>query len=195
MFQDLIGNERVKDILEKTITENNILHSYLFIGIEGIGKSLFAKEFAKTVLCTSNDNKPCEKCKSCLEFKNDNNPDFMIINPDGNSIKIEQIRFLIQKIYEKPVSSDRKVYIINDCDKMTIEAQNSLLKTLEEPPKYATLILITSNESKLLGTIISRCTKIYFSPIEDGKILEYAKNNDLKDINSNIVLACNGSIR
>lgn len=181
MFQDLIGNEKVKNILEKTINDGNVLHSYLFIGIEGIGKSLFAKEFASNVLGINCD----------LE----NNPDFMIVNPEGNSIKIEQIRFLIQKIYEKPVSSSRKVYIINDSEKMTIEAQNSLLKTLEEPPSYATLILTTSNESRLLGTIISRCTKIYFSPIEENEILKYVIENNLKDVSKSIISACQGSVR
>lgn len=181
MFQNLIGNEKVKDILEKTINDKNVLHSYLFIGIEGIGKSLFAKEFASRVLGINCD----------LE----NNPDFMIVNPDGNSIKIEQIRLLIQKIYEKPVSSDKKVYIINDAEKMTTEAQNSLLKTLEEPPLYATLILTTSNESKLLSTIISRCTKIYFLPIEEKEILKYVNDNNLKDVNNSIISACQGSIR
>ena len=195
MFQNLIGNEKVKDILSKTIQTNSILHSYLFVGIDGIGKSLFAKEFAKAILCENKENKPCDICKSCIEFKNDNNPDFMIINPDGNSIKIEQIRFLIQKISEKPISSNHKVYIINDSDKMTVEAQNSLLKTLEEPPQYACLILITSNESKLLNTIKSRCTKIFFNAIEDSKIEEYTKKYISKDLTKSMVKASQGSIR
>ena len=195
MFQNLIGNENVKNILSKTVETNSILHSYLFVGIEGIGKSLFAKEFAKAILCLSKEKKSCDECKSCIEFKNDNNPDFMIINPDGNSIKIEQIRFLIEKISEKPISSEHKVYIVNDSDKMTIEAQNSLLKTLEEPPEYAVLILITSNESKLLNTIKSRCTKIFFNKIEDAQMEKYIRQNISEDSTISIVEASQGSIR
>lgn len=194
MFQNLVGNEKVKEILSKTLKSNSVLHSYLFVGTEGIGKRLFAKEFAKAILCENKENKPCNACKSCVEFKNDNNPDFMIIEPDGNSIKIEQVRFLIQKISEKPISSEHKVYIINDSDKMTVEAQNSLLKTLEEPPEYACLILITSNESKLLNTIKSRCTKIFFNKIEDSKIEEYVRNNVTNDVTKSMIKASQGSI-
>lgn len=195
MFQNLIGNEKVKEILIKTIHTKSIIHSYLFTGIEGVGKSLFAREFAKAILCENEENTPCDKCKSCMQFENSNHPDFMIINPDGNSIKIEQIRFLIEKISEKPIISEYKVYIINDSDKMTMEAQNSLLKTLEEPPEYAVLILITSNESKLLNTIKSRCTKIFFNAIEDKKIEEYIKEHITKDVSISMVRAAQGSIR
>jgi len=123
-FENLIGNEKVKDLLTKTIKTDIILHSYLFVGIEGIGKSLFAKEFAKMVLCIE-ENKPCNKCTSCMEIENSNHPDFMQIEPDGNAIKIEQIRFLQQKIAEKPIISKNKVYIINNADTMTKEAQNA----------------------------------------------------------------------
>lgn len=95
-FENIIGNEKVKNLLNKTISSNNILHSYLFLGIEGIGKSLFAYEFAKMILCQEND-KPCNKCKSCIEFENNNNPDFMIIENEEKSIKIEQIRYMRTK--------------------------------------------------------------------------------------------------
>ena len=177
MFENLVGNEKVKSLLSKTIETNSVLHSYLFEGIDGIGKSSFAKEFAKAVLCNNENIKPCHQCKSCNSFANDNHPDYMFIERDGNSIKIEQIRYLIQKISEKPIESSKKVYIIDNADTMTVEAQNSLLKTLEEPPEYVCLILIASNESKLLNTIKSRCTKIFFTPIEDEKIEKYIKEN------------------
>lgn len=146
-FNNIIGNEKVKELLNKSIEQNNILHSYLFLGIEGIGKSLFAKQFAKMILC-QNDIKPCNKCKSCIEFENNNNPDFTMINNDEKVIKIDQIREMNKKITEKPITSNKKVYIINNSDTMTKEAQNSLLKTLEEPPEYAVIILIASNENK-----------------------------------------------
>ena len=169
IFENIIGNEKNKELLNQIIRTNNIAHSYMFIGKESIGKMLFAKEFAKAILCI-NDSKPCGKCKSCIEFESSNNPDFEIIEPDGNNIKIEQIRELIKKVYEKPIVSNKKVYIINDSNLMTKEAQNSLLKTLEEPPEYVTIILIASNENLFLPTIKSRCTKIMFRKLTDSEL-------------------------
>ena len=96
MFNNIIGNEQNKKTLENIIKINNIAHSYMFVGKESIGKMIFAKEFAKAILCTNNV-KPCETCKSCIQFNTLNNPDFEIIEPDGNTIKIDQIRELIKK--------------------------------------------------------------------------------------------------
>lgn len=118
MFENILGNDKIKETLINSVKNNRASHSYLFIGIEGIGKNLIAKEFAKMILCTD-ENKYCNKCKSCIEFDTSNNPDFRIIEPDGNSVKIDQIREFQNKVAEKPIISDRKVYIINDADKMT----------------------------------------------------------------------------
>jgi DNA polymerase-3 subunit delta' len=179
-FEEIIGNEKNKELLQKGIESSNLLHSYLFVGEDGIGKKLFAREFAKMILCMQEQNKPCNNCKSCNQFIGESHPDFMQIEPeDGKSIKIEQIRFLQEKIAEKPVTSNKKVYIIVDSQTMTREAANALLKTLEEPPEYAVLILLTSNESKLLTTIRSRCTKIHFKILSQPQILSYLKENNL----------------
>lgn len=194
IFENIIGNEKNKELLNQIIRTNNIAHSYMFIGKESIGKMLFAKEFAKAILCI-NDSKPCGECKSCIEFESSNNPDFEIIEPDGNNIKIEQIRELIKKVYEKPIVSNKKVYIINDSNLMTKEAQNSLLKTLEEPPEYVTIILIASNENLFLPTIKSRCTKIMFRKLTDSElktILE-RKYNKL-DIQELMLKIADGSV-
>ncbi len=194
-FNNIIGNEKVKELLNKSIEQNNILHSYLFLGTEGIGKSLFAHEFAKMILCNGDEKeKPCNKCKSCIEFENGNNPDFMQIENEETAIKIEQIRYMNKKISEKPITSTRKVYIINNSDTMTKDAQNSLLKTLEEPPQYATIILIASNENKLLNTIRSRAIKVNFEQISEQEILKYIKQNITEDINENMISFCNGSL-
>ena len=171
IFENIIGNEKNKELLKKVIDTNNIAHSYMFVGKDSIGKLLFAKEFAKAILCTE-EGKPCNKCKSCIEFNTNNNPDFNILEPEGNSIKIDQIRELTKKVYEKPVVSNRKVYIINDSNYMTKEAQNSLLKTLEEPPEYITIILITSNENLFLPTIKSRCTKVLFNRLTNEELAD-----------------------
>lgn len=192
-FNNIIGNEKVKELLNKAIEQNNILHSYLFLGIEGIGKCLFASEFAKMILCEE-DIKPCNKCKSCIEFENNNNPDFIIINNDEKVIKIDQIRHMNKKILEKPITSNKKVYIINNSDTMTKEAQNCLLKTLEEPPEYVVIILIASNENKLLNTIRSRCIKINFNKLKYEELIQYTSKNNMQGIKNNMLLCSNGSI-
>ena len=174
IFENIIGNEKNKELLKNIINTNNISHSYMFVGKESIGKLLFAKEFAKAILCIS-EEKGCNKCKSCIEFDTNNNPDFSVLEPEGNSIKIDQIRELTKKIYEKPVVSAKKVYIINDSNYMTQEAQNGLLKTLEEPPEYVTIILVTSNENSFLPTIKSRCTKISFDKLTDIELINILK--------------------
>ena len=192
-FEKIIGNDDNKKLLENTVRSNNVLHSYLFFGTEGIGKKVFAKEFSKMILCNSKDEKPCNKCKSCIEF--DNNPDFFVIEPDGSSIKIEQIRQMQKSILEKPIESNKKVYIINDAETMTKEAQNCMLKTLEEPQDFIVIILIASNENNILPTVKSRCTKIFFRNLDDADIIKYVneKNSGI-DINKDILKLCNGSI-
>ena len=194
MFNNILGNDEIKESLKNSVKNNKTSHSYLFVGTEGIGKKLIAEEFAKMILCTS-DSKYCDKCKSCIEFDTNNNPDFKIIEPDGNSIKIEQIREFQNKVAEKPIISEKKVYIINDSEKMTKEAQNCLLKTLEEPPEYVTIILIGANESAFLSTIKSRCMIIHFNKIRNEQICKYLEENYQIKINSKIMLdAFQGSI-
>ncbi len=180
MFSDIIGNDKLKKELIHSGEINKTSHSYLFIGTEGIGKKLIAEEFAKMLLAVKDT---------------ENSPDFSIIEPDGNSIKIEQIREFQKKVSEKPIISNKKVYIINDSDKMTVEAQNCLLKTLEEPPEFVTIILIGSNENSFLSTIKSRCMILHFEKISDEQIQKYLQDNHQTEINSKIMLeACQGSI-
>ncbi len=194
MFEKIIGNNQIKDTLEKSIKQNKTSHSYLFVGIEGIGKKLFAIQFAKALLCLS-EEKYCNKCKSCIEFDTNNNPDFSYIESEGNSIKIEQIRNLQKRIQEKPIISNKKVYIINDAHLMTQEAQNCLLKTLEEPPEFATIILIGSNETAFLPTIKSRCTIMNFNKINKEELQKYlSENYNLKDISESMIEIFQGSI-
>lgn len=180
MFENIIGNEAIKNTLEKSIRTNQITHSYLMIGIPGIGKKILAKEYAKIIL-GSNDII--------------NNPDFLCIEPDGNSIKIEQIRNLQKEIQEKPIISNKKVYIIDDADLMTKEAQNCLLKTLEEPPEFAVIILIGSNENAFLPTIKSRCMILHFNRLSDTEIKSYLQEqyNELNVTQSMLDIA-GGSI-
>ena len=194
MFENIIGNKKNKEILEKAIERNKTSHSYIFCGTEGIGKKLIAKELAKKILCLKEKANDCD-CKSCIEFDSDNNPDFQLIESVDGKIKIEQIRQMQRKVAEKPIISNNKVYIIDDADTMTTEAQNCLLKTLEEPPEYITIILICTNEGNLLSTIKSRCTRIQFEPIKDEEIKEYVKTK-LPDeqISEKLIELAQGSI-
>lgn len=195
MFDNILGNDRIKELLTNSIINNKTSHSYMFVGTEGIGKRLIAKEFAKMILCTNYNERYCGTCKSCIEFDTDNNPDFKIIEPDGNSLKIEQIREFQSKVAEKPIISNKKVYIINDSDKMTKEAQNCLLKTLEEPPEYVTIILIGANENEFLSTIKSRCMIIHFNKISNIEIENFLQKQYQLKINSKIMIdAFQGSI-
>lgn len=194
MFENIIGNERNKEILEKAIEINKTSHSYIFCGTEGIGKKLIAKELAKEILCLEEKNNTC-KCKSCIEFDSDNNPDFQLIEATEGKIKIEQIRQMQRKVAEKPIISNNKVYIIDDADTMTTEAQNCLLKTLEEPPEYITIILICTNEGNLLSTIKSRCTRMQFESIKEEELKRYIKTTfPEQQISDNIIELAQGSI-
>lgn len=194
MFENILGNDKIKKELIGPINNEKYSHSYLFLGISGIGKKMIAKEFAKMILC-GGEKKYCNKCKSCIEFSSGNNPDFAEINPDGNNVKIEQIRELQRKIVEPPIISNKKVYIIDEADSMTKEAQNCLLKTLEEPPEFAVIILIGSNESNFLSTIKSRCTIIKFNSIPSEQVKNYIEQKyDIHPISENIILASEGSI-
>lgn len=194
-FDKLIGNEKIKSILKESIKNDNILHSYLFYGTDGIGKKLFALDFAKMILCNNKNDRPCGKCKSCIEFDTKNNPDFFLIEPDGNSIKIDQIRQMQKNILEKPINSSKKVYIIDNSDTMTKEAQNCLLKTLEEPQEFIVIILISSNENNILSTVKSRCTKMYFHKLTDVSLKTFI-NEKFNNINldENMLKLCDGSI-
>lgn len=191
MFDKIIGNNENKKILENTIKTGSILHSYIFTGMPGIGKMLFAKEFAKAILCEGTQ-KPCEKCESCISFNGENNPDITIIDEKEKSIKTQTIKNMVKGVYEKPIISSKKVYIINDSQKMTKEAQNSLLKTLEEPPEYVVIILITENENLLLNTIKSRCSKIKFNNLNNLEIEHILKEKlGFDKIDNNILELAN----
>ena len=172
MFENLVGNEKVKEYLNSTIENKNISHSFIFVGKPGIGKKQFAHQYAEMIMCLQ-DGK-CDgnsvKCDSCIKFEGNANPDYAEITPDGKTLKIEQIRNLQARIVEKPITSRRKVYVIDDAELMSEESQNCLLKTLEEPPEYAVIILIVSNESRILPTIKSRCVIIKFQPLTSKEI-------------------------
>ena len=182
MFEKIIGHKKEIELLKKMISENKLAHAYLFSGKEGIGKLQVAKEFAKSIL-------DVEVLESSPDYK------YIEKNADKKDILIEQIRTeIIDDVYISPAASKYKVYVINDADYLNIASQNALLKTLEEPPRYVVIILIASNTSAFLSTILSRVNNIVFSNIETNLIKEYVKNNYNLELTENLLNYIDGSI-
>ncbi|WP_352420336.1 DNA polymerase III subunit delta' [Proteiniborus sp.] len=169
-FNDIIGHEKIIESLKNAIRNNLVSHSYLFEGPKSIGKEKIARVFAKTLLCQKGGDSPCNTCPSCLKIESGNHPDFHVEYPDKDSFKKEQIEELQRTIRKIPLESNKKIYILDDVDKMTQQAQNSFLKTLEEPPGYAVIILLATNGYSLLPTIVSRCQVVKFTSVEKHKI-------------------------
>ncbi|MFO7815688.1 MAG: DNA polymerase III subunit delta' [Halanaerobiales bacterium] len=167
-FKNIPGQSKTKRILQDTIKKGRISHAYLFTGNKGLGKSEMAREFAQAIFCDKNLSEGCGQCISCKKFTHGNHPDFQVVKvqEDHKSILIDQIRELQKEISYKPYESDYKIYIIDDAARMTEQAQNSLLKTLEEPPEYAIIILTNEDKNDLISTIVSRCqeVKLYNQP-------------------------------
>lgn len=190
-FKEIVGQERAIKILTKSLKENKVSSSYIFIGSEGTGKYFTAIEFTKAVNCLNlNKNlEACNNCHSCNGINKQCYPDLKIIEPIKNSVKIEQIREMRKEIGLKPFKSKKKVYIIDQAEKMTLEASNCLLKTIEEPPCYAIIILICSMIDPILPTIVSRCQIINFGLITSFKIKELLLNklNNLEKDRAEII--------
>ena len=180
IFQNIIGHEDIKRYFRKAIESGQIAHSYIFEGIEGVGKKTMAQEVAKILLC-EDENKPCGKCRACKLVESGNNPDINFVDKDTKVTKIDTIREKVVKDMEIKPFGNYKVIIINEADTVTVEGQNAMLKTIEEPPSYGIIILMTQNLSKLLPTIISRCIHVKFNPLNRGQMLEYLKHKSLSE--------------
>ena len=190
---NIIGHEKVKTKLEKVIKSNSVSHAYLFSGKDGIGKKTLAIEFAKSVMCNESTNFDyCGNCESCLTFESGN--DFKIISPTKNVIKVDEIRDFCGELFLKPTKTSHKVFIIDDAECMNEQAQNALLKVLEEPPLYATIILITSNKEKLLNTIKSRVVDVQFDFLSNEEIKKILDSRNIEYAEDAIKYA-NGSLK
>ncbi len=186
-FDSVVGQREVVGSLENAIRNDKVAHAYIFTGPKGIGKRMVAEAFAGILLCGERSgNRACGQCACCQMVENGSNPDFIVIEAEGNSIGIEEIRKIQSEIIVKPLYSGKKIYLIAEADKMTVQAQNCLLKTLEEPPPYAVLILTTSNYNAILETIRSRTLKYSFKKNtheEIQGILEKKLGAHLENIN------------
>jgi DNA polymerase-3 subunit delta' len=183
-FSQVAGQEEIKASLIKSINNNQVSHCYIFEGPKGMGKFNLSLIFAQSLLCLNFLKEPCNRCNSCIKVNSFNHPDLHVVNEDEKSIKREDIDELINSIYKKPYEAKRKVYIIKDAHSMTVQAANTFLKTLEEPPSDTVMILLTTNSNLLIPTIVSRCQEVKFRNISKETIREYLKeyNMALEDV-------------
>ncbi len=179
-FQDIIGQEQIKEHLQNAISTGKVSHAYILNGEKSSGKEFIAKIFAMTLQCECGGTEPCNECRSCKQALSKNQPDIIYVSHEKpNTISVDDIRTQVNNdVAIKPYSSKYKIYIINEAEKMTTQAQNAILKTLEEPPAYAVIILLVSNINTLLSTILSRCVVLNMKPVKD----ELVKNFLMKEL-------------
>ena len=174
-FKDVIGHENIIGHFKSSIERGKVAHAYLIHGEKGTGKKLLAGLFAKTLQCESGGTDPCGTCRSCLQCDTGNQPDIIWVTHEKPTvISVDDIREQVNKdIIVRPYSSRYKIYIIPEAELMNPQAQNALLKTIEEPPEYAVIMLLTNNIGKMLPTIISRCITLNLKPVGELDMLDY----------------------
>ncbi|MHC4114426.1 MAG: DNA polymerase III subunit [Planctomycetota bacterium] len=193
-LKEVFCQDKAISILQRAYTAGKMPHAYIFAGQEGVGKLTTARQWAKLLLCKqpllqNNFADSCGRCHSCRLFDADSHPDFNLVykelreftkdgkgKPPPVKLPIDVIReFLIEKISTRPTLSKRKVFVITEAEKLNDESQNALLKSLEEPPEYCSIILLCTGTENLFSTIKSRCQKICFGPIDEERIIDKLK--------------------
>lgn len=178
-FKDVVGHKDILKYISSAVENNRVSHAYILNGERGSGKKMLANLFAMTLLCETGDNEPCGKCHSCKQAESGNHPDIIrVTHEKPNSISVDDIRTQVNNTVDiKPYQGPYKVYIIPQADMMTPQAQNTILKTIEEPPSYAVFLLLTENAETLLPTINSRCVMLKLRNIKDTLIKKYLMEN------------------
>lgn len=178
-FSEIVGHEQIKEHMQAAIRDKKPFHAYLFQGEEGVGKEALARTFAAGLQCQSEStDKPCKECVSCRQMESGNQPDVIWVTREKASLGVDEIREQLCNTMDiKPFSSPYKIYLVPEAEKMTEAAQNALLKTIEEPPEYGIVILMTSNISALLPTIQSRCLTMKFRPLSTAVVESYVKEH------------------
>ena len=178
-FSEIVGHEQIKEHMQAAIRDKKPFHAYLFQGEEGVGKEALERTFAAGLQCQSESaDKPCKECVSCRQMESGNQPDVIWVTREKASLGVDEIREQLCNTMDiKPFSSPYKIYLVPEAEKMTEAAQNALLKTIEEPPEYGIVILMTSNISALLPTIQSRCLTMEFRPLSTAVVESYVKEH------------------
>ena len=174
-FKDVVGHKDIINYIRNAVREDKVSHAYILNGERGAGKKMLADLFAATLLCEKGGPDPCNECHSCRQAESGNHPDIIkVTHEKPNSISVDDIREQVNNtIMIKPYQGPYKVYIIPQADMMTPQAQNALLKTIEEPPEYAVIMLLTENADTLLPTINSRCVMLKLRNIKDTLLKKY----------------------
>ena len=174
-FSEIVGHEQIKEHMQAAIRDKKPFHAYLFQGEEGVGKEALARTFAAGLQCQSESaDKPCKECVSCRQMESGNQPDVIWVTREKASLGVDEIREQLCNTMDiKPFSSPYKIYLVPEAEKMTEAAQNALLKTIEEPPEYAVIMLLTSNVDALLPTIQSRCVRLDLKVVDDNLVKKY----------------------
>ena len=177
-FKDVVGHKDIIKYIHNAVEENKVSHAYILNGERGSGKKMLANLFATTLLCEKGGPDPCNVCHSCKQAESGNHPDIIRVNHEKpNTISVDDIRQQVNNdIQIKPYQGPYKIYIIAEADLMTVQAQNALLKTIEEPPAYAVIMLLTTNADSFLQTIRSRCITLNMKSVKDEVIKAYLMN-------------------
>ena len=178
-FRDIVGQEQIKEHFRQAIAKKQVSHAYVIEGELGSGKKSLAAAFAKALQCENGGKEACGACQSCMQADSSNHPDIITVtHSKPNVLGVDEIREqLVVDVAIKPYSSRYKIYIIPDAELMTPQAQNAMLKTIEEPPEYAVIILLTTNVGRFLPTIMSRCVKLSTKPVESSRVCQYIEQN------------------
>lgn len=176
-FSNIIGHEQLVSYFLRSLEHGNISHAYILSGEDGMGKMTLTKAFAQALLCETRN--ACGHCDSCLRFASGNHPDMIYVTHEKeNSIGVEEIRQQVISDTEiRPYYGGYKIYVIDEAEKLTPSAQNALLKTIEEPPEYVIIILLSSHEESFLQTILSRCITLRLRPLSDAAVADYLKQH------------------
>jgi DNA polymerase III subunit delta' len=190
-FSGIIGHEQLIEHLKGSIEAKRVSHAYILEGAKGSGKGLLAKAFAMTLLCEKEQTEPCMECHSCKQIMHDAQPDLIYVSHEKpRTITVDDIRSqLVADVAIRPEESKYKVYIIDEAEKMNEAAQNALLKTIEEPPEYAVILLLTTSASVFLPTITSRCVTLTLRPVADKQIVEFLKEKGIEEEKAKICAA------
>jgi DNA polymerase-3 subunit delta' len=167
-FKDVLGHQKPVKLLQRAIQNEKVVNSYLFLGSEGIGKKLVALQFAKALNCPGKEaesGNACDHCSSCRKIDHALHPDVLLVEPEGQNIRVDQVRRLQRDLAYRPYEGKRRVCILTAADRMAPNMSNILLKTLEEPPLHTVIVLLANNSRWILPTILSRCQLIRFNPL------------------------------
>ena len=175
VFKDILGHEQIKEHFQNAVSTGRISHAYILSGEAGMGRKSLANAFALSLLCEKGLPDPCMECHACKQVLSGNHPDLIYVTHEKPaSIGVDDIRKQINDtIQVRPYSSYYKIYIVDEAEKMTVQAQNALLKTIEEPPAYGIILLLTENSEAFLPTILSRCVTLKRRPVKEEQIRRY----------------------